>query len=128
MPRQLRQPAPYPRRPTPWEMVVWKDQALQVQGSGHLRLPTAASGPRSSCCRCLPSPTTAPRTCAELTWRKGPVARYQHTIDVVGAQTAADGTYVARTRLVGNFPSGTVDLTSRFAVDGDRITRLVLAP
>ncbi len=43
-------------------------------------------------------------------------------------QAVDGGTYVARVHLEGTFPGGTVDLKYRFTVDGDRISRLEIAP
>jgi ketosteroid isomerase-like protein len=61
-------------------------------------------------------------------WWEGPATAYQYTIDVQRIEPA-DGTgYVARVRLEGNFPGGTVDLKYRFSIDHDRISRLEIAP
>lgn len=39
-------------------------------------------------------------------------------------EPAADGSYLARVHLEGNFPGGTVDLKYRFTLAADRISRL----
>lgn len=61
-------------------------------------------------------------------WRQDTVSAYEYTTDVRGLESVSDGTYVARVRLEGNFPGGTVDLRYRFSVDGDLIRRLEIAP
>ena len=57
-----------------------------------------------------------------------PLSVKPYTTEVHGVQAAGDGTYVARVHLEGTFPGGTVDLTHHFTVDGDRISRLEIAP
>jgi uncharacterized protein (TIGR02246 family) len=61
-------------------------------------------------------------------WRDTIATAYQYTTDVREVQLAADGTYVARVHLEGNFPGNHVDLHYRFTIDADRITRLEIAP
>ncbi len=61
-------------------------------------------------------------------WRENVASAYEYTTELLGVETAGDGTYVARVHLEGNFPGGTVDLRYRFTVDGERISRLEIAP
>jgi ketosteroid isomerase-like protein len=61
-------------------------------------------------------------------WRENTASVYDYTTEVAGVEAAAEGTYVARVHLEGNFPGGTVDLRYRFMVDGDRILRLEITP
>ena len=61
-------------------------------------------------------------------WWDGPATAYQYTTDVQGVEPLGGADYVARVRLEGNFPGGTVDLRYRFSVDGERISRLEIAP
>ncbi len=59
---------PYPHRPKAYQTVMWKDQALTVAPSSHLRLPTGEQRPPLL----LPLPTEyqgANLRRAELTWR-----------------------------------------------------------
>ena len=58
------------------------------------------------------------------TWVEKVAFRFQYTAGVLGVDTAADGNYVARVRLEGNFPGGTVELNVSFDFDGNRIRRL----
>jgi ketosteroid isomerase-like protein len=57
-------------------------------------------------------------------WAIDVAFRFEYTAGVLSVEAAADGAYVARVRLEGNFPGGTVELNVRFDVDGDRIHRL----
>ena len=61
-------------------------------------------------------------------WRENVASVYEYSTDLVGVEAADEGEYVARVHLEGNFPGGTVDLHYRFTVDGDSISRLVIAP
>jgi uncharacterized protein (TIGR02246 family) len=61
------------------------------------------------------------------TWVEDIAFRFQYTAEVLGVETAGDGDYVARTRLEGNFPGGSVELTVRFDLDGGQIRRLEIA-
>jgi ketosteroid isomerase-like protein len=61
-------------------------------------------------------------------WWDGPATAYQYTTEVRGVDPVSDARYLARVHLEGNFPGGTVDLEYRFSLDGDRITRLEIAP
>jgi hypothetical protein len=61
-------------------------------------------------------------------WRAGPAAAYQYTTELLGIEHAGGADYVARVRLDGNFPGGTVELRHRFTIDADGIHRLEIAP
>ncbi len=60
-------------------------------------------------------------------WREHVASAYEYTTELLGVETAGEGTYVVRVHLEGNFPGGTVDLRYRFTVDGERIRRLEIA-
>lgn len=55
-------------------------------------------------------------------------AEFTVTSTLVGAQRADDTHWVATKHLEGDFPGGVVDLRYRFAMDGDSIAELVIAP
>ena len=55
-------------------------------------------------------------------------AEFTYTTELVGAQRIDEARYVATNRLEGNFPGGLADLDYRFAMDGDLIAELVIAP
>jgi hypothetical protein len=55
-------------------------------------------------------------------------AEYSYTIELVGAQRVDDAHWVATHRLEGDFPGGVVELGYRFAMDGELIAELVIAP
>ncbi len=55
-------------------------------------------------------------------------AEFSYTTDLVGAQRIDGAHWVVTNRLEGDFPGGVVDLRYRFAMDGDLITELVIAP
>ncbi len=58
------------------------------------------------------------------TWIDNVAFRFQYNAEVLGVEGAGDGSYVARMRLEGDFPGGTVELNVRFDVDGGQIRRL----
>jgi hypothetical protein len=65
-------------------------------------------------------------------WRETVAAAFEYTVEVLGAVALGaveglDRTDV-ETRLEGNFPGGTVDLTFRFALRGALIASLVIVP
>jgi hypothetical protein len=60
-------------------------------------------------------------------WRKETSAAYDYTVTVLGWQPAGDD-YVVRTRVVGNFSGGTVDLAYRFALRDGLISTLRIQP
>ena len=53
---------------------------------------------------------------------------FTYTTELVGAQRIDEARYVATNRLEGDFPGGLADLDYRFAMDGDLIAELVIAP
>ncbi|MGY1707522.1 nuclear transport factor 2 family protein [Geodermatophilus sp. SYSU D00697] len=55
-------------------------------------------------------------------------AEFRYSTTLVGAQRTDDAHWVATNRLAGDFPGGVVDLRYRFAMDGDLIAELVIAP
>ena len=55
-------------------------------------------------------------------------AEFSYTTDLVGAQRIDGAHWVVTNRLEGDFPGGVVDLRYRFAMDGDLIAELVIAP
>jgi ketosteroid isomerase-like protein len=55
-------------------------------------------------------------------------AEFTYTTTLVGAERTDDDHWVAVNHLEGDFPGGVVDLRYRFAMDGDRIAELVIAP
>jgi uncharacterized protein (TIGR02246 family) len=57
-------------------------------------------------------------------WRENVASAYEYTTEVKNVQPFGGEQYVARVRLDGNFPGGTVDLRYQFDIDGDRIQRL----
>jgi hypothetical protein len=61
-------------------------------------------------------------------WQVGPASRYTYTTDVLGTDALTADRFVVTGRLTGNFPGGTAELKWDFAVAGDRISQLVIAP
>ncbi len=61
-------------------------------------------------------------------WLLGPASRYEYRTEIMGGEALGPDRYVVTGRLTGNFPGGTADLSWDFAVEGDLITRLVIAP
>jgi hypothetical protein len=55
-------------------------------------------------------------------------SEFTYTTELKGAQRVDDELWVAVNHLEGNFPGGVVDLAYRFAMDGDLIEELVIAP
>ncbi|WP_282945562.1 nuclear transport factor 2 family protein [Cellulomonas endometrii] len=55
-------------------------------------------------------------------------AEFRYTTELISAQRVDHAHWVATHRLEGDFPGGVVDLAYRFAMDGDLIARLVIAP
>ncbi len=55
-------------------------------------------------------------------------AEFTYTTTLVAAERADDEHWVATNRLEGDFPGGVVDLRYRFAMDGDLVAELVIAP
>ncbi|MGY1640569.1 nuclear transport factor 2 family protein [Geodermatophilus sp. SYSU D00703] len=55
-------------------------------------------------------------------------AEYTYTTELIGAQRIDDARCVVTHRLEGDFPGGVVELGYSFAMDGDLIAELVIAP
>jgi hypothetical protein len=55
-------------------------------------------------------------------------AEFTYTTELVGAQRVDDERWVVTNRLEGDFPGGIAELRYRFAMDGDLIAELVIAP
>ena len=55
-------------------------------------------------------------------------AEFTYTTTLVAAERTDDAHWVVTNRLEGDFPGGVVDLRYRFAMDGDLIAELVIAP
>ncbi len=53
---------------------------------------------------------------------------FSYTTELVAAERNDDVHWIATNRLEGDFPGGVVDLRYRFAMDGDLIAELVIAP
>lgn len=63
------------------------------------------------------------------TWLQHAGTQFTYTRTPLGARQQADGTWIVRNRLDGNFPGSTVDLAYRFAVQDDGlISELLIAP
>ncbi|HEX6712971.1 MAG TPA: nuclear transport factor 2 family protein [Thermoleophilaceae bacterium] len=61
-------------------------------------------------------------------WQTGAASKYTYTTEVTGAEAVTPDRYVATGRITGNFPGGSADLKFDFTIDGEHITRLVIAP
>ena len=61
-------------------------------------------------------------------WLNKTSSEYTFTRIHLGVEMAGAGLWEVRNRLTGNFPGNVVDLRYRFALDGDRITNLIIAP
>jgi ketosteroid isomerase-like protein len=55
-------------------------------------------------------------------------AEFTYTTTLVGAERIDEEHWVATNRLEGDFPGGVADLRYRFAMAGDLIAELVIAP
>lgn len=55
-------------------------------------------------------------------------AEFTYTTELVGAERVDDARWVATLHLEGDFPGGVVDLRYRFALEGDLVAELVIAP
>jgi hypothetical protein len=55
-------------------------------------------------------------------------AEFSYTSELLGAERVDDAHWVATHRLEGNFAGSVVELGYRFAMDGDLIAELVIAP
>jgi ketosteroid isomerase-like protein len=61
-------------------------------------------------------------------WKDGVASKYEYTTTLISSEHTGDDTYLLVNRLEGNFPGGVVDLKFRFAVAGDKIRHLEIAP
>lgn len=61
-------------------------------------------------------------------WLETAASEYTYTTELVATRQVDANTWVAVNHLEGNFPGGTVDLQYTFTLEGDLITRLVIAP
>jgi ketosteroid isomerase-like protein len=61
-------------------------------------------------------------------WKDGVASKYEYTTTLISSEDTGDGTYLLVNRIEGNFPGGVAELKFRFAVDGDRIRHLTIAP
>ncbi|ETK30762.1 YybH family protein [Microbispora sp. ATCC PTA-5024] len=61
-------------------------------------------------------------------WQEGPASRYRYTTEVLGAEVLDAGDVLVTGRLTGDFPGGSAELTWRFTVAGDRVSRLRITP
>lgn len=61
-------------------------------------------------------------------WQAGPASKYEYTTTIAGSQALGSDQYRVAVRLEGNFPGGIADLNYDFTVDGDRVSRLEIAP
>jgi ketosteroid isomerase-like protein len=61
-------------------------------------------------------------------WQTGPVAKYEYTTTIADSEALGGDQYRVAVRLEGNFPGGIADLNYDFAVDGNRVSRLRIAP
>jgi len=62
------------------------------------------------------------------TWLTTAAAEYTYTRTLVSAETTDNDTWLVVNHLEGDFPGGVVDLRYRFALRGDLISELVIAP
>lgn len=61
-------------------------------------------------------------------WLEHAASEYTFTRVLVRAEATGGDTWLVVNHLEGNFPGGVVDLRYQFAVTGDRIAELVIAP
>src|SRR5258708_33367284 len=57
-------------------------------------------------------------------WREGAASKYQYATQVRDTERLDEESYLVTGRLTGNFPGGTAELTWRFIVDNDLLSRL----
>jgi len=60
-------------------------------------------------------------------WWDGPVTAFDYSLEVRGGHALGTDRYVAFTRLVGDFPGGTIDLADRFTIRAGLIAKLEIA-
>ncbi len=61
-------------------------------------------------------------------WLDKTSTEFSYTRTLVEAAPLDANTWVIRNHLEGDFPGGTVDLGYRFTLDGDLISKLIIAP
>ena len=61
-------------------------------------------------------------------WQLGPASKYEYRTEILSGEEFLPDRYVVTGRITGTFPGGTADLRWDFTVEGDLITRLVIAP
>ena len=62
------------------------------------------------------------------TWLSTAASEYEFTRTLVNAEAVAADRWLVVNHLEGNFPGGVVDLRYQFALSGDLITELLIAP
>jgi hypothetical protein len=60
-------------------------------------------------------------------WWQGPATAYDYHVEVLGGHALGADRFVAFTRLVGDFPGGTVELADRFTLRDGLIAKLEIA-
>ncbi|PWD52529.1 nuclear transport factor 2 family protein [Serinibacter arcticus] len=70
---------------------------------------------------------TYPGIDAIRAWVEQTSTEFTYTATRIGQRVEDGGDVVVQVRLDGTFPGGTVTLRYRFALDGERITRLAIA-
>jgi hypothetical protein len=61
-------------------------------------------------------------------WLGEASTEFSYTRTLLETASVDPTTWAVHNRLEGDFPGGTVDLWYRFVLDGDRISKLVIAP
>ena len=61
-------------------------------------------------------------------WREALATKYTYTSTITGSTPGSDGTYRVGVRIEGDFPGGIAELTYDFALAGDLIRELRIAP
>jgi hypothetical protein len=61
-------------------------------------------------------------------WLSKASTEFTYTRTLVDAAPSGAGNWLVVNHLEGNFPGGVVDLRYQFVLNGDRISRLVIAP
>ena len=61
-------------------------------------------------------------------WQLGPASAYTYRTELRDTEQLGPNRYLVTGRLTGNFPGGNAELTWDFTIDGNEISRLVIAP
>src|SRR4051794_23781110 len=61
-------------------------------------------------------------------WQTGAASKYTYTTEIMSAEVLGSDRYLVTGRLTGNFPGGSADLKWDFAIAGQQIIRLTIAP